>query len=257
MAAKTGIQWTDSTWTIVRGCTRISPGCENCYAERMSSRFSLPGYPFEGVARMTRSGPRWTGKLRFVEERLLDPIKWKRPRRIFVNSMSDLFHSRVPLDWIQRVFEIMLRAPRHIFQVLTKRHERMGDLLPQVRLLDGRRWPDEPAKHIWIGVSVEDQVRADERIPVLARSPAAVRFLSVEPLIGPVRLCGLLDGISWVIAGCESGPGARDMDPDWARQVRDDCVSARVPFFLKQMTLNGKVVGLPELDGKRWAEYPA
>ncbi len=257
MGSKTEIEWTDSTWTTVRGCTRISPGCENCYAERISSRFSGPGYPFEGVARMTKSGPRWTGKLRFVEKHLLDPIKWKRPRRVFVNSMSDLFHEKVPLDWVQKVFEVMFRTPRHCYQVLTKRHERMAALLPQVRLLDGRLWSEDPAKHIWIGVSVENQEMADRRIPVLAKTPAAIRFLSVEPLIGPVDLRGLLSGIAWVIVGCEAGPGARSMDTDWVRAIRDTCVATRTPLFVKQMKVNQKVYSVPELDGKRWAQFPA
>jgi protein gp37 len=207
---------------------------------------------------MTPSGPRWTGKLRFVEKHLEDPIRWQKPRRIFVNSMSDLFHERVPLDWIQRAFDVMLRVDRHVYQVLTKRHERLAQVLPRVRLLDGRQWNAEPPSHVWVGVSVENQDYAERRIPALAATPAAVRFLSVEPLLGPVSLKGLLGGIHWVIVGEESGPGARPMNLDWVRSLRDQCVAAGVSFFFKQakVGVGGRMVGLPALDGKRWAEYP-
>lgn len=258
MADKSSIEWTDATWNPVRGCSRVSEGCRNCYAERVAARFSGPGQAYEGLARMTDAGPRWTGEVRLVEEHLRDPLKWKRPRRIFVNSMSDLFHESLDDFSIQRVFDVMYNAEHHIYQILTKRPKRMMDFLNAHR----GWWGDYPQwKHVWLGVSVEDQKTADERIPLLLKTPAASRWVSAEPLLGPIDLgrshpCGYYcdpdepDGlghhdhdfwthgintsIKWVVVGGESGPNARPMHPRWARDLRDQCVDAGVQFFFKQ-----------------------
>ncbi|NOG74043.1 MULTISPECIES: DUF5131 family protein [Roseicella] len=238
MADSSDIEWTDATWNPVTGCTKISPGCDNCYAARFSERFrGTPGHPFE------------TGfDLTLRPERLQQPLAWKRPRRIFVNSMSDLFHKKVPISFIAKVFDTMEQAHWHQFQLLTKRSSLMRDFLK-------RRYAKHSAPpHIWLGVSVEDQARLS-RIEHLQQAPAAVRFLSIEPLIGPI---GQLDlaGIHWVIVGGESGPRARPMSPDWVREIRDQCLAAGVPFFFKQWggfrpTQNGRT-----LDGRLWDEFP-
>lgn len=202
--ATTSIEWTDTTWNPVRGCSRVSPGCVNCYAERMAARFSGPGQPFEGLAKRTSSGPRWTGKVEMIGQRLLDPLGWRKPRRVFVNSMSDLFHEGLEDRRIDLVFGVMAITPRHTYQILTKRPERMLEYFSQPDIRGrvaraGARYLDPPAfppyadtvwplPNVWLGVSVEDQERADERIPPLLQTPAAVRFLSCEPLLGPVNL---------------------------------------------------------------------
>jgi protein gp37 len=246
---KTGIQWTDATWNPIRGCTRVSEGCRNCYAESVAARFSGPGQPYEGLARRTSNGaPRWTGKIMFVEKALDQPLRWKKPRRIFVNSMSDLFHEGVSDDQLDRIFAVMAKAQRHTFQVLTKRPERMRAYT--------RAWLlGFPLPNVWLGVSVEDQKAADERIPLLLQTPAKVRFLSCEPLIGPVdilesirvlhRSVGDFDpvfanpgGIDWVIVGGESGPHARPCDLAWIRQIMSDCATSDVPVFVKQLGAN-------------------
>lgn len=268
---KGGIGWTDETWNPVRGCSRISEGCRNCYAEAVAARFSglaPDGRPlaYHGLARMTPSGPRWTGALRLVPERLEDPVRWQRPRMVFVNSMSDLFHESLGFDVVQAVFDVIFRAPRHTYQILTKRAKRMAEVLRFVRTPTGLKWEDGPSKNVWIGVSAEDQANAEERVPRLLETPAALRFLSVEPLLGPVDLSpwlgpaqlarGVRPGVDWVIVGAESGPDARPMDLDWARAVRDQCARAGVPFFLKQAVVDGRLVKEPELDGRRWTELP-
>ncbi len=206
MGDKTGIAWTDATWNPLRGCTRVSSGCENCYAEKVAARFSGPGLPYEGLA--TRGPARWTGKVRLAEKHLDDPLRWRRPRRIFVNSMSDLFHESVPDEWIDRIFAVMALAPQHTFQVLTKRPGRMRSYLSRdlhahhllvaihgmkatfterVRAISGKQGVYEgPLANVHLGVSVEDQATADERIPLLLETPAAVRFISAEPLLGPI-----------------------------------------------------------------------
>ena len=250
MADGTGIEWTDATWNPVRGCSRVSQGCVNCYAERVAHRFSGPGQPYAGL---TNEHGRWNGTVRVVRDALDQPRRWRKPRRIFVNSMSDLFHESLPYDVILAIFTVMASPDcrRHTLQVLTKRPERAAELASRLP------W----APNIWLGTSVENQAAADERIPHLLRVPARVRFLSCEPLIGPVDLsawfggepvcCGRpvedTDGpaccgcpepsgpdIHWVIAGGESGPRARPMHPEWARGLRDQCVAAGVPYFFKQ-----------------------
>jgi len=276
VADKSGIEWTDATWNPVRGCQVVSPGCANCYAAGIAARFSGPGQPYEGLAKRTKAGPVWTGKVALVREKLDLPVRWRRPRRIFVNSMSDLFHAEVPDDFIAEVFGVMAAAPHHTFQVLTKRPERMACVLtsaafkrdlyeywwcyarvPGLPVEDqyGRNdlTPEDLLQHVWLGTSVEDQQRADERIPHLLQTPAAVRFLSCEPLLGPVDLQGWIEGpeayvplrfadgepvafprIDWVITGGESGPHARPMHPDWARSLRDQCQKTGVAYFFKQ-----------------------
>ncbi len=284
MADNTGIEWTDATWNPLRGCTRISEGCRNCYAETVAARFSDPGQPYHGIAQRGRPGSKWTGKVELIEPVLDQPLRWKKPRRIFVNSMSDLFHESVPHAWIDRIFAVMALAPQHTFQVLTKRAKRMRTYISGLTtrdpdgpygpstvrevlaraapyasgVLDAPVWP---LPNVWLGVSVEHQAAADERIPDLLETSAAVRFLSCEPLIGPVDLIRDGDGplcggdptrqdieglngpfairhgtprIDWVIGGGESGPNARPMHPDWARSIRDQCIAAGIPFFFKQ-----------------------
>jgi protein gp37 len=239
MADATAIEWTDATWNPVTGCTKITAGCDNCYAERFSERWrAVPGHPFENGFDLT---PR--------PERLSQPLRWRRPRMIFVNSMSDLFHKEVRSEFIDRVFDTMETADWHIFQVLTKRSSLMRDYL---RNRYANRTPPE---HVWLGVSVEDAT-ACARVRHLREAPARVRFLSIEPLIG--RLGRLnLDGIHWVIAGGESGPKARPMQIDWVREIRDQCRNAGVAFFFKQWGGLRPKSGGRSLDGREWSELPS
>jgi protein gp37 len=234
MSDRSAIEWTDATWNPVRGCNKVSPGCKHCYAETFAERFrGVPGHPFaQGF------------DLRLVPTALDLPRRWQRGRLVFVNSMSDLFHEEIPLAYIQRVFAVMRESPQHRFQVLTKRAERLEEL--SSRLLF--------APNIWIGVSVEN---ADytSRIGHLRRVPAAVRFLSIEPLLGPISDL-VLDGIHWVIAGGESGRGARPMEVDWVRSVRDECLRGQVPFFFKQWGGVMKAKAGRMLDGRTWDEMP-
>lgn len=273
MGDKTGIAWTDSTWNPVRGCSRVGPGCENCYAEGVAARFSGTGQPYEGLARFSeRRLPQWTGEVRFIDKHLADPLRWKKPRRIFVNSMSDLFHEKLSNEEISAVFGVMAAAPRHTFQVLTKRPERAIEWLAwaEKRGYDGAALFQEddndwrirqmvnvaalrrgahvasnhggpwPLPNVCIGVTAEDQKRADERVPLLLKIPAAVRFVSVEPQLGAVSLQRLRaraawPKIDWVICGGESGHRARPFDLAWARSLRDECEAAGVAFFMKQI----------------------
>lgn len=270
------IEWCDrSDWNPLRGCTRVSPGCGGpgphggCYAEAIAARFSDPGQPFHGFAERTKSGPRWTGKVELIEERLTAPLRWRKPARIFALSMSDLFHESVPDAWIDRIFAVMGLAPSHTFQILTKRAERMRDYMATPsryhRVYDAAceitravhpglvMGPPEcnwPLRQCWLGVSVEDQRRADERIPVLLDTPAAVRWISAEPLLAPVDLCrggfSLIDrvtsptgkrspGLDWVVVGGESGSGARPFCIGWGRTLVGQCATAGVPVFMKQI----------------------
>jgi len=265
--ADSKIEWTDATWNPVTGCTRASAGCDNCYAVTMTKRLEAMGQEkYSGLVNIGKN--HFNGVVKCHEDELLKPLGWRKPRRVFVNSMSDLFHKEVPFAFIDKVFAVMALCPQHTFQVLTKRPERMAEYLVKDRRPDWawqvkgdlcpkgwreRHIPavDGPLPNVWLGTSVEDQKAADERIPHLLRCPAAVRFLSCEPLIGPISLeewdgdihpdaeyeCmsaykpGPLD---WVIAGGESGPNARPMHPDWARSLRDQCQASGVPFFFKQ-----------------------
>jgi protein gp37 len=233
MADSSSIEWTDATWNFLTGCSKISPGCDHCYAEALSKRLQATG------AHRYRNG----FQLTFHPEVLSVPLAWRRPRRIFVNSMSDLFHEDVPVDWIKRAFDVMAATPQHSYQILTKRADRLRRLAPAL----------EWSPNIWMGVSVENQVFAF-RANRLAEVPAAVRFLSVEPLLGPVIL--ELSGINWVIVGGESGPHARPMNPDWARSVRDQCTDSSVAFFFKQWGGRTPKAGGRILDGRTWDEFP-
>lgn len=216
MSDKSAIEWTDATWNPITGCSKITRGCDNCYAERFAERFrGIPGHPFENGFDLT-----------LRPERLSQPLSWKRPRMIFVNSMSDLFHKNVSTDFIDRVFDTMEKADWHIFQVLTKRSSLMKNYL------DYRYGRNLTPQHIWCGVSVEDNT-ATPRIRHLQKAPISVRFLSIEPLLGPIENIDL-EGISWVIVGGESGPKARPMEPGWVLDIRDNCEHKGVPFFFKQ-----------------------
>lgn len=234
MATKSTIEWTNATWNPVTGCTKISPGCKHCYAERMAKRLKLMGQD------RYRDGFKLT-----LQDDLVDlPLRWRKPRLIFVNSMSDLFHKDVPAQFITQVFKTMEAAPHHTFQVLTKRSGRLRQLASKLP------WPD----NVWMGVSVENQ-KYTARIEDLVEVPAAVRFLSVEPLLGPITDLPL-EGIHWVIVGGESGPGARPMEADWVLDIRDACLEAEVPFFFKQWGgVNKKKTGR-SLEGRTWDELP-
>jgi len=239
MADGSSIEWTDATWNPVTGCTKISRGCDNCYAERFSERFrGVAGHPFEHGFDLT-----------LRPERILQPLTWRRPRMIFVNSMSDLFHKDVPRDFIDRVFNTMEAADWHVFQLLTKRSSLMMKYL-QTRFTE-RACP----QNIWCGVSVED-AQAKSRIRHVSASPAGARFLSIEPLLGPIGTLELTN-IDWVIAGGESGPRARPMDPAWVRQVRDECVRQDVAFFFKQWGGLRPKDGGRQLDGREWNGFPS
>ncbi len=231
----TSIEWTEVTWNPVTGCSKVSPGCLNCYAERMAKRLQAMGQ------RNYRDG----FAVRTHELMLGLPDTWSRPRMVFVNSMGDLFHEEVPLEFIRRVFEVMECTPRHTYQLLTKRAERLAEVAPLVR------WP----RNVWMGVTVEDSPRLT-RVELLREVPAAVRFLSLEPLLGPLSDLGL-DGIDWVIAGGESGPGARPMQAEWVVEIRDLCVDSGVPFFFKQWGGVRKKAAGRELENRTWSEMPA
>ena len=244
MATKSAIEWTESTWNPVRGCTRVSEGCRFCYAERIAARFSKKGYAYEGLAKMTKSGPKWSNKVRLVEELLDAPLKWKKPQLIFVNSMSDLFHEDVPLDFILKVFKIMNEAARHHFQVLTKRSKRLLELNTELP------W----SKNVSMGVSVENQDYTC-RIDNLRQTDAHIKFLSLEPLIGALPDLNLTY-IDWVIVGGESGPGARPIKEKWVTDIRDQCQQASVPFFFKQWGGHNKKQAGRVLEGKTWDDLP-
>ena len=283
MSDHTKIEWTDATWNVIIGCDKVSPGCDHCYAIRTAHRMQANpdpkvSEPYAG----TEIDGEWTGRVNVVDSRLGMPLRWRKPRRIFVNAQSDLFHDAVPDGYIARVFAVMALAPQHTFQILTKRHGRMRSLLssPDFHHAVDEAWmvapgpegygdmgyPSEywPLPNVWLGVSTEDQKWADIRIPALLDTPAAVRFISAEPLLGPIDLHGQLDdsgqhrpmpsywltgqpgfnvadghleigpSLDWVIVGGESGPGARPMHPDWARNLRDQCTQAGVAFHFKQ-----------------------
>lgn len=244
MSTHSSIEWTEATWNPTRGCTRVSPGCQNCYAERFAHRLSGEGQAYEGLTRSTASGPRWRGVLKLVDDAVDLPLQWQKPKMIFVNSMSDLFHEKVPLEFLNRVFDVMRRASWHTFQVLTKRADRLAEL--------GRSlaWPS----NVWMGVSVESD-EYTSRVDRLRTVDAHVRFLSLEPLLGPLPSLNL-DGIHWVIVGGESGPGARPMSPEWVRTLRDQCARAQVPFFFKQWGGVRKSKTGRTLDGRTWDQFP-
>jgi protein gp37 len=242
MSGPSAIEWTEATWNPVTGCDRVSPGCAHCYALDLAARLKRMGQPkYQRDGSRRSSGPGFAVTL---HPATLDvPIRWK-PRVIFVNSMSDLFHEEVPFDFIERVFEVMTRADQHVFQVLTKRHERLS------ALADRLPWP----KNVWMGVSIENR-RFVDRADHLRTVPAAVRFISAEPLLGPLEGLGL-DGIDWLIAGGESGPHHRPANPVWITDLRDRCLDAEVPFFFKQWGGPRSKSGGRLLDGREWSEMP-
>jgi protein gp37 len=253
------IQWTEKTWNPVIGCTRVSEGCRNCYAEKMANRMAAnPMTPqYRGIA----EGGRWTGEVRCLPEKLAEPLKWRKPCRVFVNSMSDLFHPDVPDEFIDQVFAVMAEASHHVYQILSKRPDRLRDYLRPAEDLWSERWPCAayrligecepyrfPLRNVHLGVSVEDQATANERIPLLLQTPAAVRFVSLEPLLGPVRLRSRWlhemqstkaeyqrPALRWAIVGGESGPKARPCDVAWIRSIVEQCRSAEVAAFVKQL----------------------
>ena len=270
MGDNSAIEWTDATWNPIVGCSVVSPGCANCYAMRQAARIEAMyvgrhlkhgnGAPFQpspyaGTTQPSKAGAVWTGKVAIVNDHdLTRPLRWTRPRRIFVNSMSDMFHESVPDAWIDRVFAVMALAPQHMFQVLTKRSRRMRDyvstragdyILALTRAIDDAKlgpWASHPVPsvvrwplfNVWLGVSAEDQIRADERLPDLRATPSAVRFVSAEPLLGPINFCLPKTHLDWIIVGGESGPQARPMSTQWVREIRDQSAAAHVPFFFKQ-----------------------
>ena len=239
MSDRSAIEWTDATWNPVRGCVKVSPGCKHCYAETFAERFrGVPGHPFEQGF-----------DLRLVPEKLGEPLRWRARRKIFVNSVSDLFQEGVPTEYIARVGRIMQLADWHIYQVLTKRHERIRDLLAGELAWLGR------LPHVWFGVSVEDRTHGLPRIDALRATPARVRFLSIEPLLEDLGAVNL-SGIDWVIVGGESGPRARPMDPVWVLCIRDQCRAANVPFFFKQWGGVRKHATGRELRGQTYDEFP-
>ena len=265
MSDKSSIEWSDATWNPITGCTKVSEGCQNCYAERIAKRF-------------------WKGRhfsdIRFFQEKLDQPKHWKKPRKIFVCSMSDLFHEELPAWMPKFIFETIRTTPRHTYIILTKRPENISRFLPE-------DW-GKGYQNVWLGVTAENQKCADARIRVLLKTPAAVRFVSIEPMLEEINLDAFLWGsagstggyfdrdgklhyagmggqmmtacprnaIHWVICGCESSSGARPFDEEWARNLKNQCVAAHVPFFYKQGRDKSGVVKLPYLDGKQWIEYP-
>ena len=273
--ADTRIEWAHKVWNPITGCSPVSEGCQNCYARRMANRLrGRCGYPKENPFKVT-----------LHPERLDEPLKWRKPRKVFVCSMSDLFHPDAPFDYITQVFDVMcswrwpnkeaerigdeslLEDPGHTYMVLTKRPERVQDWLQWLF----EYWPgDSPVnvnlsaeghfgRHIWFGVTAENQQRADERIPILLQIPATVRFVSVEPMLGPVDLTNFIIGpnrLDWVICGSETGPNRREACIEWIGDLCDQCEHAGVPFFLKQMEVDGKIVKMPKLNGKVWDRMP-
>ncbi|MGS2616585.1 DUF5131 family protein [Micromonospora sp. LZ34] len=243
MADKSSIEWTEATWNPTTGCDRISRGCDHCYALTLAKRLKAmgsPKYQTDGDART--SGPGFGVAIHPADLTL--PLRWREPRIVFVNSMSDLFHARVPFDFVGRVFEVMAATPQHTYQVLTKRASRLAKLAPRLT------WPS----NVWMGVSVEDASEAS-RIDHLRTVPAAVRFISAEPLLGPVTPLDLT-GIHWLIAGGESGVGARPVNPAWVRDLRDQCQTDGVAFFFKQWGGRTPKAGGRDLDGETWDEMP-
>ncbi|GGN39688.1 protein gp37 [Actinoplanes campanulatus] len=283
MSDNTSIEWADRTWNPLLGCERVSPGCDACYAINTATIRAGNPHPkvasaFAGLTERRDGRLDWTGRINLLPDRMTQPLSWRKPSRVFVNSQSDLFHKAVPDEFIARVFAVMALTPRHTYQLLTKRHGRMRSWLNNDRMrlkvyneahafaASLPSFPDAsvpwPLPNLWLGVSVEDQARAELRIPALLETPAAVRWLSCEPLLGPVDLFrnSRLDrdpGLDWVVVGGESGPRPRPMEAGWARALRDACSGAGIPFFFKQWggrssKANGRV-----LDGRTWDEYPA
>lgn len=286
MGDKTGIQWTDATWNIVRGCGRVSKGCENCYAEVVAHRFSGPGKPFEGLTVVGKNGPRWNNKVKLVPEKLDQPLRWTRKRMIFVNSVSDLFHKDIPFEYIAATYGVMAEAKKHVFQILTKRPERavlFFDWLKAKALSEGKsevgvcveeaakrtkrtempkaNYPKWPLENVWLGVSTEDQPTADKRIPVLQKLPASIRWVSYEPALEAVNFGPWINQIDWIVVGGESGKKARPFHWKWAEDVVLSCANTLTKVFVKQMGSKPDMTGagVPKLKsykGGEMVEWP-
>ncbi len=264
----TKIQWAEETWNPVVGCSKVSPGCNNCYAERMAKRLCAMGQ--ENYFPVVNPGG-WTGKTHLVESALSKPLHWKKPRTIFVCSMGDLFHESISFNDILEVMYIIHRCPQHTFLFLTKRPQRMHEFFTD--------WIPNPfwihidnMQNVWLGVTAENQEQADKRIPILLQIPAAKRFVSIEPMLGPIDLktewiedelqafggngANYFNSLGWVICGAESGPNRRDMSLCWVDSLKDQCVNAGVSFFFKQMYQGNKKIKMPELDGQIWNQTP-
>lgn len=248
MAGLSDIEWTDATWNPVAGCLMISPGCTNCYAMRMAARLQAMNHPsYAGTVRKSGGRPVWTGKVNIIESAIEIPLKWKKPRKIFVNSMSDLFQDGVPEEFIERVWKTMAAANHHIYQILTKRPDNMKRVIDNLQL--------KPAKHIWLGTSVESAKFVD-RIEMLRATKAGVRFISFEPLLSSVGKV-VLKNMDWAIIGGESGPAARPMDQAWVEEIRLQCEKYNTAFFFKQWGGTNKKATGREYRGRTWDEYPS
>lgn len=266
----TKIEWAEESWNPIVGCTKVSPGCQNCYAEKMAGRLAGMGQKsymevveWDDHPEDTRPMQQWNGKTHLVESALKKPLHWKKPRTIFACSMGDLFHESVPFEWIDEVMDIITRCQHHTFLILTKRPEIMSEYISKYKDYSFQFY------NVWLEVTAENQEQADKRIPILLGIQAAKRVVSIEPMLGPVDFAKVpmmrstkLDiimqrtSLDWVICGSESGSGRRECDEDWVRSLRDQCVNANVPFFLKQLHRGGKKIALPDLDGKEWRERP-
>jgi protein gp37 len=286
---RTTIEWTDASWNPIVGCTEISPGCANCYAARLAATRLKYTPQYKGLATIDNPpaniGPRWNGEIRFIPERIEEPKHWKKPRKIFVCDMGDLFHENVADEWIEKVLITIHDCPQHTFQVLTKRADRMLAWFQKEWTIYGNF--AAPLPNLWLGVSVENQHFANERIPLLLHTPAHIHWISAEPLLGPLDMKGLFtlrerstlhpgwEGLDWVVCGGESGPNARPLHPDWVRSLRDQCNDSCVPFFFKQWgqflpgtyrDCNGSVVPYFSkvgkkaagryIDGRTWNQFP-
>lgn len=253
MADGTAIEWTHLdgyrgvTWNAVTGCDRVSPGCDNCYALTLAKRLKAMGNPrYQNDGRAPSSGPGFAVTLH--PDKVEEPLRWKKPHVVFVNSMSDLFHASVPRAFVDRMLRTMEATPQHIYQVLTKRPARMAMLLRELQ--------PRPLPNVWFGTSVETQEYADKRIPLLLEAPAAIRFLSCEPLLGPLDLTPWISSLDWIITGGESGPRFRPVDVEWVRAIRDQSVNAQVAFFHKQNGGRTPKARGRDLDGRTWDEFP-
>lgn len=247
MAGLSDIEWTDATWNPIAGCAMISPGCTNCYAMRMAARLQSMDHPsYRGTTRKSGGRPVWTGKVNLVRKALDIPLRWKKPRKIFVNSMSDLFQDGVPPEFIAEVWNTMVTADHHVYQILTKRPENMKHVIESLGL--------KVASHIWLGTSVESE-KFVERVSILRDTPAAIRFVSFEPLLGPVGPVDL-SRIHWAIVGGESGPGSRPIEQKWVREIKAQCRKHDTAFFFKQWGGTNKKASGREYYGRTWDEYP-
>lgn len=239
MSNKTKIPWTDKTWNPVVGCTKCSPGCLNCYAERMANRLCWMGKSGYEIATDLETG-KWTGHITCMKSRLDKPLHWKKPCKIFVCSMSDLFHPKVPFEFIDKIFDVIQRTPDHTYQILTKRPKRMADFIYQAYGVNHK------LDNAWLGVSISTQPELDQNLNYLMDIPAAMRFVSLEPLLEDIRFRPWHEDLNWVIVGCESGPNRRPCKIEWVQSIVEQCKAANVPVFVKQINVNGKLIKMPK-----------